>query len=146
VNGYEGAIGASGSNLDWRATGGVAASTTPSSHLVKAMSLGSDWNPSARSASLSPLGALSGAPKVDVRLPTGYVNQSQYWGQIALFFTCSSAGVTNFYHGPVPLSGPTGSYKTYTFPALEATAEKRGVSIAPSATVGGRKHNGAPPA
>jgi len=116
ILGFEGTIsGAAGS--DWRPVTGTASSTTTHSEGTRAISLGSNWNPSAVSAPLSALGTLSGAPSVDVLLPTGYQPQASYYGQVALFVTCGTT-VVNQYVGPVALSGPTGSFRHYTFAAL----------------------------
>ena len=118
ILGFEGTIsGAAGS--DWRPVTGTATSSTTHSEGAKAISLGGNWNPSAVSTGLSALGALSGAPSVDVLLPTGYQPQTNYYGQVALFVTCGTT-VVNQYLGPVTLSGPTGTFRHYTFPALPA--------------------------
>src|ERR1044071_6436574 len=132
---FEGTTSNSGSNLQWRGTTGSATSVTPPSHLSKAMSVGFGWNPSAISAPLSALGALSGPPKIDVRFPSGYANQSAYWGQVALYVSCSSANIFNHYVGPVALAGGRRVYKTYSFPSLPpnvatALSSKNGCTVA----------------
>jgi len=114
---FEGSVG--GSTGDWHATTGTATSSTLHSSGSKSISLGSNWNPAALSAVLSALGPLSAAPGVDVELPTSYVSEGSYNGQIALFLTCGTNFV-NQYVGPVSLGSTKGSFAHYVFPALPA--------------------------
>src|SRR6185369_10069945 len=112
---FEGSIGgATGS--DWRPVTGTATSSTTHSEGAHSIALGGSWNPLAQSAVLTALGAISAPPSLDVLLPSGYQPQTNYYGQAALYVTCGT-GIVNQYLGPVTLSGPTGSFKHYTFPA-----------------------------
>ncbi len=113
---FEGNIG--GSSGDWQATAGAAVRSTLHSDQAYSISLSGNWNPAAASIALPALGTLSGSPTVDVQLPSGYVTQGTWAGQVALSFTCPSSNIFNLYHGPVPLLTQTGVFKRYTLPAL----------------------------
>jgi RHS repeat-associated protein len=118
ILGFEGSIGGAAGS-DWRPVVGTATSSTTHSEGTRSISLGSNWNPSAISAPLTALGALSGPPSVDVLLPAGYQPQVSYYGQVALYVTCGT-NIVNQYLGPVALNGPTGVFSHYTFPSLPA--------------------------
>jgi RHS repeat-associated protein len=115
ILGFEGSVGPAG---DWRPSTGQVASTSTSGEGAKSLSLGADWNPSSTSVALGSLGSLSGAPTIDVRLPSGYACQGSYCGQVALFITCPSGNLFNQYVGPSALHGPAGTFQRYTLPAF----------------------------
>lgn len=112
---FEGPVGPQG---DWRRLVGTATSSSNASAGSKSLSLGGDWNPSAISIPLGPLGTISATPRVKVRLPSGYACQGTYCGQVALFVSCPSAGVTNHYVGPSALHGPANVFQSYALPTL----------------------------
>src|ERR1051325_2281420 len=116
---FDGQIG--GTGADWTATTGTATSTTTHSSGTAAMALRANTNPQAKSATLGALGTLSGNPTIDVRFPTGYVNQGSFWGNADLFVTCPSASINNQSLGAVSLTGPTAVFKSYTFAPLTST-------------------------